>query len=154
MSSISPLELLQQKLSFFKSSSEPIGWQEPILSHHTSLVLILSLATVSIVYVTVLIFLIIKRREMLPIKIKSPKLMLLSITANLFIILAVGVIQLSEEQCVNLAKNDTDLPTICNWHILEVFGIIFGYVIIGCAEPLAIISYVLRAFRLRRIYDA
>jgi len=35
-----------------------------------------------------------------------------------------------------------------------VFSLSFGYILIGFTEPLAIISYVLRAFRLRKIYDA
>ena len=35
-----------------------------------------------------------------------------------------------------------------------MFALCLGYIMIAFTEPLAIISYVLRAFRLRRIYDA
>ena len=78
--------------------------------------------------------------------------MLLSIFANLFIIISVSVIQLSEEMCVNTQSSDDSF--VCDYHVLEVFSLSFGYILIGFTEPLAIISYVLRAFRLRRIYDA
>ena len=79
--------------TLMNSTPKPtMSWQQPILSFEANLILILILACCSIVYVTVLIVLIVYRREMLPIKIKSPKLMLLSIIANLFIIVAVGVI--------------------------------------------------------------
>ena len=64
-------------------------------------ILLFVLEGVSMVYVIALIVLILTRREMLPIKIKSPRLMLLSIFANLFIIISVSIIQVSEEHCVN-----------------------------------------------------
>lgn len=89
---------------------------------------------------------------MQPLKIKSPQLMLLSLFANLFIIVSVSVIQISEELCVN-AGNIED-SGVCSYGILEVLAISFGYILIGFTEPLAIVSYVLRAFRLRSIYDA
>ena len=43
---------------------------------------------------------------------------------------------------------------ICYKGILYTASIALGFIVIGFTEPLAIISYVLRAFRLRRIYDA
>ena len=134
------------------TESTSIVWHEPILTQQASLLLILILSAISIVYVTVLMVLITYRKEMQPLKIKSPRLMLLSIFANLFIIVSVSVIQLSEEKCVN-QKSGTE-GFVCDYHILEVFSLSFGYILIGFTEPLAIISYVLRAFRLRRIYDA
>lgn len=61
--------------------------------------------------------------------------------------------QLSEEKCVN--ENGTqDSDGICTWSILEIFAMIFGYVVVGFTQPLSFIAYVLRAFRLRRIFDA
>ena len=100
----------------------------------------------------ILMVLIAYRKEMQSLKIKSPRLMLLSIFANLFIIISVSVIQLSEEKCVNQTSESEGF--VCDYHILEVFSLSFGYILIGFTEPLAIISYVLRAFRLRRIFDA
>ena len=67
-------------------------WSEPVLTEPASLTLILVLAGFSIFYVTGLMVLIISRSEMQPLKIKSPRLMLLSIFANLFIIISVSVI--------------------------------------------------------------
>jgi len=43
---------------------------------------------------------------------------------------------------------------LCNDNILEGTAICLGYILIGFTEPLAIVAYVLRAFRLRRIFDA
>lgn len=129
-----------------------IVWHDPILSKTASLTLILVLSCFSIIYVIGLMILIIARKEMQPLKIKSPRLMLLSIFANLFIIISVSTIQLSEEECVNSGEGDDSF--VCELHVLEIFSLSFGYILIGFTEPLAIISYVLRAFRLRSIYDA
>ena len=114
--------------------------------------MIFILATISFIYILILMVLLIMRREMQPLKIKSPRLMLLSIFANLLIIMSVTVIQLTEEECVN--KKNIDQSALCNHHILEVTSLCLGYVLIGFTEPLAVIAYVLRAFRLRRIFDA
>ena len=38
--------------------------------------------------------------------------------------------------------------------MLEWIAVTLGYVTIAFSEPLAVIAYVLRAFRLRRIFDA
>ena len=127
-------------------------WHDPIMGVNASLTLILVLAAFSVVYVMILMVLIFYRKEMQPLKIKSPRLMLLSVFANLCIIISVSVIQLSEEKCVNIDEESGGF--VCDYHILEVFSLSFGYILIGFTEPLAIISYVLRAFRLRRIYDA
>lgn len=51
-------------------------------------------------------------------------------------------------------KDDVDKSSLCNYHILEVTSLCLGYILIGFTEPLAVIAYVLRAFRLRRIFDA
>ena len=69
-----------------------IAWHEPILTTTASLTMILILASISIIYVIGLMVLITYRQEMQPLKIKSPRLMLLSIFANLFIIISVSVI--------------------------------------------------------------
>ena len=86
-------------------------------------------------------------------KIKSPRLLLLSIFANMFIIISVSVIQLSQEKCINSGNEDI-VGGVCKWKVLEVFSLMFGYIILGFTEPLALISYILRAFRLKHIYDA
>ena len=43
---------------------------------------------------------------------------------------------------------------VCKWKVLELFSLVFGYIILGFTEPLALISYILRAFRLKNIYNA
>ena len=138
--------------SIYNIADTSTSWHGPWLSEPASLALIMILACLSIVYVSILTYLIFKRQEMQPLKIKSPRLMGLSIFANLFIIIQVSIIQLQEETCVNV-EDPTDVP-ICYKGILYTASIALGFIVIGFTEPLAIISYVLRAFRLRRIYDA
>ena len=144
-------ELNQSSYSTVDDLNHPtttVSTINPVLDENSSLTLILILAISSGVYVCILIAMLIARREMQPLKIKSPNLMIISIFAQLFIIVSVSVIQLSEEKCVNTQTN------ICKFGVLEMFALCFGYIMIAFTEPLAIISYVLRAFRLRRIYDA
>ena len=78
--------------------------------------------------------------------------MLLSMFGNLIIIFSVSVIQVTEETCVN--KDSKEASYVCNHNILLVVSLCLGYIMIGFTEPLAIVAYVLRAFRLRRIFDA
>lgn len=115
--------------------------------------MILSLASLAVLYVGALMVLVFLRQEMQPLKIKSPRLLLICIFANLFIIISVSVVQLSEEKCVN-EDGSQDPDGICKWSILEVFAMIFGYVVVGFTEPFSFVAYVLRAFRQRRIFDA
>ena len=115
--------------------------------------MILSLASFSIVYVATIMMLILLRQEKQPLKIKSPRLMLLCIFANLTIIISVSVVQLSEEKCIN-EDGGTTADGVCKWHVLEMFSLCFGYILLGFTEPLSVIAYVLRSFRLRSIYDA
>ena len=116
------------------------------------LTLILVLGCLGSFYTLCLIGLVCARMEKQPVKIKSPKLMLLSIFANLFIIISVSAVQLSEEKCVN--KTQANQSNVCNYDILQWIAVTLGYMTVAFSEPLAVISYVLRAFRLRRIFDA
>ena len=83
------------------SPADPNQVPKTSLNEESSLALILCLAIISIVYTFGLMVLVFARKEMQPLKIKSPHLLLLSIFANLFIIMSVSVIQLAEEKCVN-----------------------------------------------------
>lgn len=76
--------------------------------------------------------------------------MLLSMFANLVIIFSVSVVQVTEEKCINVEK----VSEICDHNILLVVSLCLGYMMIGFTEPLAIVAYVLRAWRIRRIFDA
>ena len=73
---------------------------------------------------------------------------------NLWIIFSVSVIQVAEEQCINLTDVTKSGEDLCAHNILLVVSLCLGYMMIGFTEPLAIVAYVLRAFRLRRIFDA
>lgn len=125
---------------------------KPFMSDDASISITLTLAGFSICYIVLLMVLILYRREVQPLKIKSPRLMLLSMFGNLWIIISVSIIQVTEEKCIN--KASVDKIGICDHNILLVVSLCLGYMMIGFTEPLAIVAYVLRAFRLRRIFDA
>ena len=125
---------------------------KPFMSDDASISITLTLAGVSICYIVLLMVLILYRREVQPLKIKSPRLMLLSMFANLWIIISVSIIQVTEEKCIN--KVSVEKSELCDHNILLVVSLCLGYMMIGFTEPLAIVAYVLRAFRLRRIFDA
>ena len=125
---------------------------KPFMSDDASISITLTLAGVSICYIVLLMVLILYRREVQPLKIKSPRLMLLSMFGNLWIIISVSIIQVTEEKCIN--KVSVDKSEMCDHNILLVVSLCLGYMMIGFTEPLAIVAYVLRAFRLRRIFDA
>ena len=60
-----------------------------------------------------------------------------------------------QEICVNL--NGVNYDTIsnhCKYFGLEIVALLFGFLIISTTEPLAFVSQILRAIRLRRIIDA
>ena len=64
------------------------------------------------------------------------------------------VIQLAQEICINTTDNFDTIKNHCKVYSLELIGLLFGMLIISTAEPLAFVSQVLRAIRLRRIVDA
>ena len=125
---------------------------KPFMSDDASISITLTLAGFSICYIVLLMVLILYRREVQPLKIKSPRLMLLSMFGNLWIIISVSIIQVTEEKCIN--KVSVEKSELCDHNILLVVSLCLGYMMIGFTEPLAIVAYVLRAFRLRRIFDA
>ena len=109
-------------------------------------------AAIAIAGIIALMVLITIRRDVQPLKIKSPRLMLLSMFGNLIIIFSVCIIQVTEEKCINIQT--VHKSQLCEANILLAISLSLGYMMIGFTEPLAIIAYVLRAFRLRRIFDA
>ena len=77
---------------------------------------------------------------------------MVSVGANLGIIVQMSVIQVEQELCVN-SKDKQDIDS-CVHYGLQVVALLFGFLIMCMAEPLAIIAYVLRAVRLKKIFDA
>ena len=114
------------------------------------------LTLVITVGLTILLVLICHRREMQAIKIKSPILVGVSLAANIIFILQIFVIQLDQELCINSQKTAEADPAVenqfCRLKALQVCSVIFGFVSMALIEPLALISYLLRAVRFRRIF--
>ena len=118
---------------------------------------IIILTTVSLlvaIFLAVTAFIVHRRGDIQPLKIRSSKLLFVSVVANLMIVVQVFVIQLSQEVCINTTDNFDTIQNRCKYEYLELFGLLFGFLIISTAEPLAFVSQVLRAIRLRRIIDA
>lgn len=118
---------------------------------------IIVLTTVSLlvaIFLAVTAFIVHRRGDIQPLKIRSSKLLFVSVVANLMIVVQVFVIQLSQEVCINTTDNFDTIQNRCKYEYLELFGLLFGFLIISTAEPLAFVSQVLRAIRLRRIIDA
>jgi len=70
------------------------------------------------------------------------------------IVFMIFVIQLSQELCINKTDHFDTKQDRCELWFLEYVGLLFGFLIVSTAEPLAFVSQVLRAIRLRRIIDA
>jgi len=64
------------------------------------------------------------------------------------------VIQLGQEVCINKTDNFDTIKNHCKYYGLELVGLLFGFLIISTAEPIAFVAQILRAIRLRRIIDA
>jgi len=73
-------------------ASEPVINLSAVLTDDASIILVQVLASVSAVLIFAVMVMVWARREVQPLKIKSPRLMLLSIFANLFIIVTVSII--------------------------------------------------------------
>ena len=64
----------------------------------------------------------------------------------------VAVIQIEQESCVN-SKDGKEIDS-CEHYGLQVTALLFGFLVMCMAEPLAVSSYILRAVRLKKIFDA
>ena len=76
--------------------------QVPVMNDKASISITVSLAVISIACIIALMVLILIRRDIQPLKIKSPRLMLLSMFGNMVIIFTVTIIQVTEEKCINI----------------------------------------------------
>lgn len=125
-----------------------------LLSIKDNIVVLTTVTLMVAAFLIVTAIIVYRRGDIQPLKIRSSKLLLVSIIANLFIVIQVYVIQLSQEVCINNTDNFDTIKNRCKYDWLELFGLLFGVLIISTSEPLAFVSQVLRAIRLRRIIDA
>ena len=59
---------------------------------------------------------------------------------------------MEQELCVN-SEEGKEVDS-CVHYGLQITALLFGFLVMCMAEPLAISSYVLRAIRLKKIFDA
>lgn len=97
------MELLANpKQELYSAQIELKSEESPELSDAASISITVGFAVISIACIIVLMVLITIRRDVQPLKIKSPRLILLSMLGNLIIIFSVCIIQVTEEQCINI----------------------------------------------------
>jgi hypothetical protein len=85
-----------------------------------------------------------------PIKIKSPKLILLFIFANILAILLLCIVQLNEDKCI---QNTVEIET-CKKGALLLTAQICGYLFVCFVEPLIMMAFLIRYMRITKIFEA
>lgn len=87
-----------------------------------------------------------------PIKIKSPKLILLFIFANILAILLLCIVQLNEDKCIQ----NTVIKNIetCEQGALLLTAKICGYLFVCFVEPLIMMAFLIRYMRITKIFEA
>jgi hypothetical protein len=128
--------------------------QDDALGVKDNIIILSAVVGVVIAFLVLTSVLVFRRGDLQPLKIRSSKLLFVSILANLFIVIQIYVVQLANELCINSKDNFDTLTSHCKYFSLEVIGLLFGFLIISTCEPLTFVSQVLRAIRLRRIIDA
>lgn len=125
-----------------------------LLSVGANIAVLTTAVFLSVAFLVLTAIAVFKRGEIQPLKIRSSKLLFVSVLANLTIVVMAYVIQMAQEICINQTDNIDTFTHHCKIYSLELLGLLFGMLIISTAEPLAFVSQVLRAIRLRRIIDA
>lgn len=100
----------------------------------------------SVIALAVLMFYVLKRKDMQALKIKSPTLLAVFLGADILSIILLLIVYLNTEVCGS--NEDT-----CS-NVLVNMAKASGYLLVCFAEPLLIVSYVLRFLRIKRIFDA
>jgi membrane-associated HD superfamily phosphohydrolase len=111
------------------------------LTTNALITLIVSIAT--IVGLTLLAIMVYSRREVQPLKIKSPTLLTLFIIANILTVALLCLVQLNIETC-----------TVKCIPALQDAAKTAGYLLVCLTEPLVILSFTIRYFRIKKIFDA
>lgn len=125
-----------------------------LLSVGANIAVLTTAVFLSVAFLVLTAIAVFKRGEIQPLKIRSSKLLFVSVLANLTIVVMAYVIQMAQEICINQTDKIDTFTHHCKIYSLELLGLLFGMLIISTAEPLAFVSQVLRAIRLRRIIDA
>lgn len=87
---------------------------------------------------------VLRRKEMQPLKIKSPTLLAIFLVANMLTVVLLMLIMINVEECYigNCKPGLRSIAETC------------GYLLVCLAEPLLILSFLMRFVRIRKIFDA
>jgi len=96
-----------------------------------------------------LTFLVIKRKEMQPLKIKSPQLLSIFLIGNIVTIIFLFFVSVNVEVYY---MNGSDASNSNNG--LKKLSETCGYLLVCLSEPLLLLSFLLRFVRIRKIFDA
>ena len=139
-------------LDILTDSMESDPTEKKDLTERTNVIILIVIVLSCTIGACVLLAQLFMRRDIQPLKIKSPRLLIVSVAANLFIIIMLAIVQIEQEICVN-SEDGKEIES-CTHYGLQVTSLLFGFLVICLAEPLALSSYVLRAIRLKKIFDA
>ena len=101
--------------------------------------------TISVAIIGVLLFFVARRREIQPLKIKSPLLLSLFLFGNMTTIVLLMLVMINAEVCWTNKQCSSGMQTISE---------ISGYLLVCYSEPIILLSFLLRFVRIRRIFDA
>lgn len=101
-------------------------------------------ASIVVVALLLLTFAVFKQRELQPLKIKSPRLLIITLVANILFVVLMSLIEINAEVCTKRA---------CNQGLVDTARV-SGYLLVCYVEPLLLISYTFRYLRIKRIFDA
>ena len=106
---------------------------------------LITIATVlSLLILGGITFLVFKRKEMQPLKIKSPQLLAIFLVGNMVTVLLLFIVSINVEVCYADGCRDG----------LKTLAETCGYLLVCFSEPLLLMSFLLRFVRIRKIFDA
>jgi hypothetical protein len=100
---------------------------------------------ITILVLGALSFLVIKRKEMQPLKIRSPILLAIFLIGNIVTVVLLMIVMINVEVCYAKGVCVEGLRTLAET---------CGYLLVCFAEPLLLLSFLLRFVRIRKIFDA
>jgi TctA family transporter len=124
--------------------------EDPLISNAASETLTIVFSIIAILALATLGYGVHMQANVQPIKIKSPKLILLFIFANILAILLLCIVQLNEDKCI---QNTVEIET-CKKGALLLTAQICGYLFVCFVEPLIMMAFLIRYMRITKIFEA
>ena len=122
--------------------------EDSLISNAASETLTIVFSTIAILALATLGYGVHMQANVQPIKIKSPKLILLFIFANILAIMLLCIVQLNEDKCIQ-TQNET-----CEQGALLLTAQICGYLFVCFVEPLIMMAFLIRYMRITKIFEA